>query len=98
MNTYVTNLHPAGTDERLTVSTVAVNFASTPSAAQTEYVISVQGAEVVVTLDGSTPTASNGILLPDKYLALWPRSWIIAAKLIRAASTDAAVHIQPLSR
>lgn len=101
-NTFSVNLYPVPTpgetDQRLAVSNTAVNFASTFYNENTKFVfIDVQGADIMVTFDGSTPTASNGHLLKDGYNDFWSARRADAAKMIRAATTDAAVQASPFT-
>lgn len=95
-----TNLYPypsvsAGTpvaDQRLTVSTVAVSFATAFNASTNMVLVNVQNADVFVTYDGSTPSATNGHKLVSGYEEFWSTARAAAAKFIRAATTDAAIH------
>jgi hypothetical protein len=101
-NSLVVNLYPSPTgetDERLAVSTAAVALANTWSSSKTKYLlIDIQGDDVMVTFDGSTPTATNGHLF--KKLTppfFWNKSTALAARFIRAATTDASVHATPFT-
>lgn len=101
-NTFTVNLYPVptdgGTDERLTVSSTAVQFVKTWYDDETKFVfVDVQGADIMVTFDGSTPTASNGHLFPSGFRGFWSARQADAAKMIRAASTDAAVQASPFT-
>lgn len=101
-NTFSVNLYPVPTpgesDQRLTVSSTAVSFASTFYNENTKFVfVDVQGADVMVTFDGSTPTASNGHLFKSGYMDFWSARRADAAKMIRSASTDASVHASPFT-
>ena len=65
-NSLVVNLYPSPTgeaDERLSVSTAAVSLTNVWSSSKTKYIlIDIQGDDVMVTFDGSTPTSTNGHL------------------------------------
>jgi hypothetical protein len=79
-------------DQRLTVSSTAISFATTFNAGTDMVVLDVQGADVMVTFDGSTPTSTNGHRLYDASHYTWSRQAAQAAKFIRQAGTDAAIH------
>jgi len=101
-NSLVVNLYPSPsgeTDERLAVSTAAISFTGAWTATKTKYVlIDVQGADVMVTFDGSTPTSTNGHLFKSTTAPFfWHRDTARLAKFIRAASTDAAVQATPFN-
>ena len=101
-NSLVVNLYPQPTgeaDERLAVSTTAVSLTAGWTSSKTKYVlIDVQTADVMVTFDGSTPTASNGHLFKAGVQPfLWNKETARVAKFIRAGATDAAVHATPFS-
>jgi hypothetical protein len=48
---------------------------------------------VIVTFDGTTPTASNGHVLTNGWYGWWSKDAAIAAKLLRHAGTSAQVTI-----
>jgi len=101
-NSLVVNLYPQPTgeaDERLAVSTAAVSLTAGWTSSKTKYVlIDVQTADVMVTFDGSTTTASNGHLFKAGVQPfLWNKETARVAKFIRAGGTDAAVHAPPFS-
>lgn len=85
---------PNGTkaDERLTVSSAVVQFSTTWDITTQYLVIDVQNADVMVTFDGSTPSATNGHRLYAGTNATWSRQAATAAKFIRQGSTDAAIQ------
>lgn len=96
-NAYVTNLYlkpsPGTTDQRLTVSSSAVQFSA--FATQTDAVmLQVQDADVFCTIDGSTPTNTNGFYLAQNTSYNWSKSMAGAAKFIRGDATDAKIHAQ----
>lgn len=83
---------PGATDERLAVSSTAVQLASASWSANTRAVIlDIQGDNVMMTIDGSTPTATNGhdLVAGEKYT--YHRELAKAAKFIRKTG-DATVH------
>jgi hypothetical protein len=101
-NTFTVNLYPVptvgGTDERLTVSTSVVQFATTWYDEDTKFVfVDVQGADIMVTFDGSDPSASNGHEFASGYRDFWSARQADAAKMIRAGGTDAAVQASPFT-
>jgi len=83
---------PSGVnDEGLTISTSAVGFVDAPVSAPYVF-ITIDGADVRVTFDGSDPTTSNGHFLGDGYAELWSRELFNAAQFIRDAAADAYGH------
>jgi hypothetical protein len=101
-NSLVVNLYPSPTseaDERLVVSSAAVSLAATWTESKTKYLlIDVQGDDVMVTFDGSTPTATNGHLFKKATAPFfWNKTTARLAKFIRAASTDAAIQATPFT-
>jgi hypothetical protein len=85
------------TDERLAVSSSSVSLASASWSANTRAVIiDVQAHHVMVTFDGSTPSATNGhdLIAGEKYT--FHREMAKAAKFIRKTS-DAVVHATELT-
>lgn len=101
MNVYVSNLYPkpaVGTlDQRLTADDTSGGVQFSAFAAQTDLVMfDVQGADVMVTFDGSAPTPTNGIRLYDTRAYTWSKSMATAAKFIRQDAVSAALHAQEL--
>lgn len=100
-NTFAVNIYPVpttgGVDERLAVSSTAVEFATTWENGSNKFVVlDIQGANVMVTFDGSTPTASNGHILYVGESYTWHVKTADAAKFIRQAS-DATIHASPFT-
>ena len=97
MNQLVTNLYPrpnstvAGENLSCATSGSGVSFAAFDS--DTKYVmIDVQDNNVIVTFDGSTPTASNGhLLLKEKGLITLSALSAKSAKFLGSGGT-AIVH------
>ena len=94
MNSLVTNLYPRPNG---TVSGENLSCASTGSGvslaafnSDTKYVmIDVQDNNVIVTFDGSTPTAANGhLLLKEKGLITLSAQAAKAAKFLRSGGTS----------
>ena len=88
---------PGATDERLAVSSTAVALASASWNANTRAVmIDVQTDNVMVTFDGSTPTATNGhdLIAGEKYT--FHREMARVAQFIRKTG-DAVVHATELT-
>ena len=81
-------------DQRLTVSNAAggVQFGTAFNVITDFVMFDVQDADVYVTIDGSAPTTSNGHKLYQGRAYTWSRAMATAAKFIRAAATDAAIH------
>jgi hypothetical protein len=101
-NTFSVNLYPVPTpgetDQRLTVSNTAIKFVSTFYNENTKFVfVDVQGADIMVTFDDSTPTSTNGHLFKSGYMDFWSARRADAAKMIRAAGTDATVQASPFT-
>jgi hypothetical protein len=89
---------PNGTDTRTTVGTSIIEPATicgTPDDETTHYLISVQTNPVMVTFDGSDPTASNGHLYAAGYGDFWTKQMAIKARWIRQGASDAAVQATP---
>lgn len=88
-------------DERLTVSTTAVPLTSIATWAANGLCrivfLDVQTNDVMMTMDGSAPTSSNGHLLKatEKYYF----NFETASKLqfIRAGGADGVIHASPMS-
>lgn len=87
---------PNGTnaDARLTVSSSAVALSSAMTyASNTEFIVwDVQDNDIMVTFDGSTPTASNGHRLYVGDKDTWHVNTARAAQFIRAGSSDGTFH------
>jgi len=79
-------------DQRLTVSSTAIAFQTTFNSITDLVVLDVQGADVMVTFDGSDPTTTNGHRLYDASHYTWSRATAAAAKFIRQAGADADIH------
>jgi hypothetical protein len=101
-NSLIVNLYPipnGETDERLAVSSSVVSLTGAWTSSKTKYVlVDIQGADVMVTFDGSDPSSTNGHLfkkLADPFF--WHRDTARVAKFIRSASTDASVHVTPFN-
>jgi hypothetical protein len=101
-NSFTVNLYPvptdSGTDERLTVSTSVVKFSTTWYDEDAKFIyVDVQGADIMVTFDGSDPSASNGHKFASGFHGFWSFRQADAAKMIRAGSTDAAIQASPFT-
>jgi hypothetical protein len=98
MNSFVVNLYPKpnGTapSQNLTVAATAVQFNPANFDFKTNaFFVTVHTAGVVVTFDGSTPTVSNGHVLPANWYGWWSKDAEISAKLLRSTGTSAVVTI-----
>lgn len=104
MNTFVSNLHISPSvgkdDTRFTVSTSVIDSSTTVVSTWNVgsvpiVLVDVQGADVMVTFDGSNPSSSNGHKLASGTAAEWSLATYSAAKWIRAGASDATVHASP---
>ena len=90
-NLYLGNPNPSATNENLAVAGSSVSFAALNI--DTDYVIiDVQDNDVYVTFDGTTPSASNGHILPKSQgLLVISANAAKAAKFIQVSGA-AVVH------
>ena len=91
-NLYLGNPNPNATNQNLTVSNSAVSL--TAPHTDTDYVIiDVQDNDVYITFDGTTPSASNGHVLPDgQGVLVISANAARVAKFIRATGSDGVIH------
>ena len=76
-------------DERLTVSSSVVTLTLSNLAANTQFIVwDVQGADIMVTFDGSDPSATNGHRLYAGDRDTWHIQTARKARFIRAGATD----------
>jgi hypothetical protein len=104
MSSYnLNNLYPkpavyrssAVADQRLTVSTAVVQFSA--FADTTNMVMfDIQDADVMCTIDGSTPSATNGHRLINGRAYTWSTAMAQAAKFIKQGVTDGAIQASEL--
>lgn len=99
-NVRVTNLYlrptPEAELEALTVADTAVQLASADWQGPTQYVeVSIEGADVRVTFDGSDPTSAvgDGVTYAQGIKDIWTRAKAAAAKFIAADGTGPATVI-----
>ena len=85
---------PAG--QRLTVATAATSVATALNTYTDAVLVDVQTDDVWMTIDGTTPTASNGHRLYAKSMYVWNRSMLEQAKFLRA-NANCAIQISELS-
>jgi hypothetical protein len=78
-------------DQRLTVSSSAVQLSAFGDTTNM-VMFDIQDADVMCTIDGSTPTSSNGHRLYQGRAYTWSTAMAQAAKFIRQAGTDAVIH------
>jgi hypothetical protein len=78
-------------DQRLTVSSTAVQLSAFGDTTNM-VMFDIQDADVMCTIDGSTPTSSNGHRLYQGRAYTWSTAMAQAAKFIRQAGTDAVIH------
>tara|TARA_R110000868_G_scaffold309695_1_gene570954 strand:- start:475 stop:804 length:330 start_codon:yes stop_codon:yes gene_type:complete len=80
-------------DQRLTVDSTAggVQFSAFNAITQV-VVLDIQGADIMVTFDGSAPTTTNGHRLYDGDHYTWSKATATAAKMIRQAGVSASVQ------
>lgn len=77
--------------QRLSVSSSAVQFSTAFNVNTTLVAADIQGDDVWVTYDGSTPSSSNGHRMYAGQNVLWARATATAAKFIRV-TTDAKIQ------
>lgn len=81
--------------QQITVSGTAKQFSALNSI--TDFVMfDIQDADVWVTIDGTTPSATNGHVLYQGRAYTWSRAMATAAKFVRTGSTDAVIHCSEL--
>lgn len=93
----ITGYAPNGTDTRTSVSTTIIEPASvvgTPDDETSHFLIGVQLNDVMVTFDGSDPSATNGHRYASGYQEFWTKQMAFKARWIRQ-SADAAVQATP---
>lgn len=78
-------------DQRLTVSSAVVQL-STFGDTTNMVMFDIQDADVMCTIDGSTPSATNGHRLYQGRAYTWSTAMAQAAKFIRQGSTDGVIH------
>lgn len=78
-------------DQRLTVSSSAVQLSAFGDTTNM-VMFDIQDADVMCTIDGSTPTSTNGHRLYQGRAYTWSTAMAEAAKFIRQAGTDAVIH------
>jgi len=98
MNSFVVNLYPkpngTAAGQNLAVGATAVQFDSTTFDFKTNaFFVTVHTHAVIVTFDGTTPTASNGHVLPGDWYGWWSKDAAIAAKLLRHTGSSSQVTI-----
>lgn len=79
----------AGAQYNLTVTTAVVTL--TVPATATHALLTVTGAAVKMTEDGSAPSATNGLYLPDGFIG--EMALPQALKFFRAAAVDAKLNV-----
>jgi len=79
----------SGTTHRnLTVSSAAANFIGAALAANTSHVYwTLAGADMRFTIDGTTPTASDGHIIKDGNSGIWSRTWAESTKVIAVSGS-----------
>ena len=71
------------THRNLTVSSTSTNFIVAALSANTSHVYwTLAGADMRMSIDGTTPTVSDGHIIKDGNSGIWSRSWAQAAKVI----------------
>lgn len=97
-NLYTKPAQSSGTllaDQRLTVSSVAIQFTAYTQSYVDTVELDVQDADVMVVFDGSTPTSTNGHRLYVGDKLTWSKDRFNQAKFIRQGSVDGTVHASP---
>jgi len=82
-------------DQRLTVAASEVQF-SVFNELTTMVLLDIQDADVMCTLDGSTPSATNGHRLYATRMYTWSTAMAAAAKFIQQGAGTAAIHASEL--
>ena len=78
-------------DQRLAVSTAVVQLSAFGDTTNM-VMFDIQDADVMCTIDGSTPSATNGHRLYQGRAYTWSTAMAQAAKFIRQGSTDGVIH------
>jgi len=78
-------------DQRLTVSSAVVQLSAFGDTTNM-VMFDIQDADVMCTIDGSTPSATNGHRLYQGRAYTWSTAMAQAAKFIRQGSTDGVIH------
>lgn len=78
-------------DQRVTVSTAVVQLSAFGDTTNM-VMFDIQDADVMCTIDGSTPSATNGHRLYQGRAYTWSTAMAQAAKFIRQGSTDGVIH------
>ncbi|HLP07941.1 MAG TPA: hypothetical protein VK178_07230 [Opitutaceae bacterium] len=87
---------PGGSHQTLPVADTPVQLDASKFAAADMVAWQVQTAAVIVTFDGTTPSASNGFVLEAGQSGTWSGASAQAAKFLQA-TTAAKVAAQPFS-
>lgn len=102
MNSYVVNLYPKPNDvfasQTITVAGTTVSFADNFDYKTDSCFFSVQTAPVIVTFDGTTPTSSNGHVLPAGYVGWFSTLALRVAKFVRSGATSATVTMSQFTK
>jgi hypothetical protein len=79
----------SGTTHRnLTVSSASTNFIVAALATNTSHVYwTLAGADMRFTIDGTTPTASDGHIIKDGNSGIWSRTWAESTKVIAVSGS-----------
>ena len=83
---------PGVTDQSVAVDNTVKELASL-DADTTHVKFTLDGADARATFDGSDPAADNGHLIPANANGVWSKREAAALKIIRAAGTDAYLHV-----
>jgi len=76
------------THRNLTVSSTSTNFIATALNANTSHVYwTLAGADMRFTIDGTTPTVSDGHIIKDGNSGIWSRTWAESVKTIAVSGS-----------
>jgi len=76
------------THRNLTVSSTSTNFIATALNANTSHVYwTLAGADMRFTIDGTTPTVSDGHVIKDGNSGIWSRTWAESVKAIAVSGS-----------
>jgi len=76
------------THRNLTVSSTSTNFIVAALSANTSHVYwTLAGADMRLSIDGSSPTTSNGHIIKDGNSGIWSKTWAQSAKVIAVSGS-----------
>jgi hypothetical protein len=88
---------PNGDDQHIIIAGVATAFSAFP-AGTTDVLVTTVSGTATYTIDGSTPTATAGQIIPADQERVWPIEMVTAMKMIRSTASSAEWHASPLKK